>query len=91
MNMTTLNCCLDTTAFARFLKHSRIKFAFSFTQHGELAQRSYIVKRYRQGRCYAIRYAAGWTLEMICSELVRSLPPVSEWLPFNESTNTFLA
>lgn len=81
--------CLDTMAFKRFLLNTRITFAFSFntTEDGE---RSYVIKRYLHGKCFAIRYAAGWTLELICAGLAHSLPRSTEWLPFNETTGEFL-
>jgi hypothetical protein len=82
--------CLDTMAFKRFIHDHNLDWGFSFTEGGDPGERSYIVKRYVKGRCVAIRWACGMTLELICASMSRDPVPAKQWKPFNETTGEFL-
>ncbi len=76
-------------AFDRFLSSAKSRYAYTFTEVS--GGRSYVVKRYVQGRCYAIRFAPGHTLEMICANLAGRRYSLCDWTPYNESTGEFSA
>jgi len=51
-----------------------------------------MAKKYTpQGKCLAIRFAPGMTREQMEASLKRDQPTSRDWLPYNESDNTFLA
>jgi len=49
-----------------------------------------VAKKYINGRCYAVRFAPGMTVDAMIASFKRDYPSHYEWNPFDEGSNTFL-
>jgi hypothetical protein len=56
----------------------------------EIVESLHIVKKYKGGYCFAIRFAPDMTVEEIAGSLDRNPPKEQDWAMYNESNNQFL-